>query len=102
MTPGSPAVESSKPDLYGDWTLALFEAIDDAVFVHDAAGNILEANPAACRRLGYTRQEMLHLNTRDIDEPQFAAGFKERLQTQMHKGRFRCEGLHRTKDGRTI
>ena len=35
-----------------DWMRALFEAIDDAVFVHDSAGRILEANPAACRRLG--------------------------------------------------
>src|SRR5436309_845113 len=33
----------------------LFEAIDDAVFVHDLDGRILDANPAACRRLGYTR-----------------------------------------------
>lgn len=99
MTSVSPA---AKPLLSGDWTRALFEAIDDAVFVHDAAGNILEANPAACQRLGYTHAEMLRLNTRDIDDPEFAAGFKDRLEAQLNKGCFRCEGRHRTKDGRTI
>src|SRR6202521_5130686 len=102
MASVSVAAETTKPDTSGDWTRALFEAIDDAVFVHDPAGTILEANPAACRRLGYTREEMLRLTTRDIDEPEFAAGFKDRLQAQMHKGCFRCEGRHRTKDGRII
>ena len=102
MTSVSQAVEHSKPDISGDWKRALFEAIDDAVFVHDPAGNILEANPAACRRLGYSREEMLHLNTRDIDHPDFAAGFEDRLETQLHTGHFRCEGRHRTKDGRIV
>jgi PAS domain S-box-containing protein len=85
-----------------DWTRALFEAIDDAVFVHDADGNILDANPAACRRLGYTRDELLRLNTRDIDAPEFAAGFRERFRSQLATGNVRCEGVHRTKDGRNI
>jgi PAS domain S-box-containing protein len=85
-----------------DWMRALFDAIDDAVFVHDSAGNILEANPAACRRLGYTRDEMLRLNTRDIDAPEFAQGFQERLRAQLRTGTFRCEGLHRARDGRVI
>ena len=102
MTLVAAAVDESRPDNSGDWTRALFEAIDDAVFVHDPAGNILEANPAACRRLGYSREEMLELNTRDIDDSAFAAGFKERLETQLHEGSFRCEGRHRTKDGRVI
>jgi PAS domain S-box-containing protein len=86
----------------GDWMRVLFDGIDDAVFVHDKGGNILEANPAACRRLGYTREEMLQLNTRDIDAPEFAAGFHERLHSQMRAGSFRCEGVHRTRDGRRI
>lgn len=84
------------------WTRVLFEAIDDAVFVHDEQGNILEANPAACRRLGYTREELLKLKTRDIDDPEFAAGFANRLQSQLSTGGMRCEGVHRTKDGRRI
>jgi PAS domain S-box-containing protein len=85
-----------------DWMRVLFDAIDDAVFVHDAAGNILEANPATCRRLGYSREEMLRINTRDIDVPEFAEGFQDRLRTQLRAGSFRCEGVHRTRDGRMI
>src|SRR5439155_16996980 len=59
---------------------ALFDGIDDAVFVHDPDGRILDANPAACRRLGYTREEFLSLSTRDLDEAEFAAGFAQRLE----------------------
>ncbi len=85
-----------------EWSRALFEGIDDAVFVHDLRGRILDANPAASRRLGYTREEFLRLYTRDIDDPAFAANFESRLEKQMTEGNLRCEGKHRTKDGRTI
>ncbi len=80
----------------------LFEAIDDAVFVHDFEGRILEANPAACQRLGYTRDELLGLTTRDIDAPEFAEGFGDRLRKQSREEPYRCEGVHVAKDGRRI
>lgn len=86
----------------GDWTRVLFEAIDDAVFVHDAQGRILEANPAACRRLGYSRDEMLMLTMRDIDAPEQGHDFEERLQRQFKEGFLRFEGIHRTKHGKRI
>src|SRR5262249_49687692 len=81
---------------------ALFDAIDDSVFVHDLSGSILDANPAACRRLGYTREELLHLTTRDIDDPDFARDFEDRLREQLAQGGLRCEGRHRAKDGTII
>jgi PAS domain S-box-containing protein len=81
---------------------ALFEGIDDAVFVHDLTGRILDANPAASSKLGYTHDEFLTLNTRDIDDPEFAANYDTRLDLQLRSGHLSCEGRHRTKDGRTI
>jgi PAS domain S-box-containing protein len=81
---------------------ALFEGIEDAVFVHDRDGRILDANPAACRRLGYTRAEFLRLTTHDIDDPEFDAGYTDRLETQLREGHLRIEGRHRTRDGRVV
>jgi PAS domain S-box-containing protein len=81
---------------------ALFEAIDDAVFVHDLEGRILDVNPAACRRLGYSRTELLQLTTRDIDAPEFSGHFADRLKEQLSLGRLTCEGRHVAKDGRVI
>jgi PAS domain S-box-containing protein len=100
MKAGSMAIDLLDPT--GEWTRVLFEAIDDAVFVHDLEGNILEANQAASRRLGYTREELLRLNTRDIDDPEFAAEYSQRLQMQLQSQLFRFEGRHRTKDGRIV
>jgi diguanylate cyclase (GGDEF)-like protein/PAS domain S-box-containing protein len=81
---------------------ALFEGFDDAVFVHDLDGRILDANPASTRLLGYSREEFTRLNTRDIDDPEFAAGFGERLARQLSAGHLACEGRHRTRDGRVV
>jgi PAS domain S-box-containing protein/putative nucleotidyltransferase with HDIG domain len=41
---------------------ALFERSLDAVYVHDLAGNFLDANPAALKLLGYSAEEIPDLN----------------------------------------
>ncbi len=81
---------------------ALFEGIEDAILVHDMEGQILDVNPAACRRLGYTRDELLSMTTNDVDLPEFAAGFGDRLRRQVERGHLSFEVRHRTKDGRVI
>ncbi|MGE3819076.1 MAG: PAS domain S-box protein [Isosphaeraceae bacterium] len=81
---------------------ALFEGMDEAVFVHDAQGRILDANPAATRLLGYRRDELLAMTTRQIDAPDFAAGYAGRLEEQLTTGHLSCEGRHRTRDGRIL
>lgn len=44
----------------------LFQGIDDALFVHDPDGKLLDCNQAACARLGYTREELLALTVSAI------------------------------------
>ena len=81
---------------------ALFEGIEDGIFVHDLRGRILDVNPAACRHLGYARDELLKLTTADIDDPDFGSGYEDRLHRQLEKGRLSFEGRHRARDGRLI
>jgi two-component system NtrC family sensor kinase len=80
----------------------LFEGIEDAIFVHAPDGRIVDANPAASRLLGYSLDELLSMRTDDIDDPEFAAGYEERLRNQLAQGHLSCEGRHRSKDGRVI
>lgn len=81
----------------------LFESVDDAVTVHDLDGNILEVNDSAVRRLGYSREELLRMNTSQIDQADYAAKFGERLAAQLHDGRLdNILGMHVSKDGRQI
>src|SRR5271157_1839024 len=49
----------------------LFNSTEDAIFVHEITpdgmlGSFLEVNDVACRRLGYTREEILQLSVEDI------------------------------------
>jgi PAS domain S-box-containing protein len=79
-----------------------FEGIDDALLIHDTEGHILDCNGAACRRLGYARQELLALRTSDIEAAEFAQGFAQRCARQLSNRAYVCEGEHVTKDGRRI
>jgi len=81
----------------------LFDGIDDTLFVHDMDANLLDVNEAACRNLGYTREELLRMKTTDIDAPEYAAGFAERSAQQQAEGSLNnISGIHITKDGRRI
>ena len=84
------------------WFRTLFDAMEDALFVHDLEGRILECNAAGCSHTGYTRDEILRMRTSDFDAPDFAAGFTERLRKQLAHKRYRCEGIHLSKDGTPI
>ncbi|MCB9135204.1 MAG: PAS domain S-box protein [Anaerolineales bacterium] len=44
----------------------LVEQASDGIFVADAQGNYLDVNPTGCNMLGYTREEILKLNMRDL------------------------------------
>ncbi len=80
----------------------LLEGIDDALFVHNEEGRILDCNEAACRRLGYSKEELLSMRTGDIESPEFAETFYERLAQQAAVGRCSFEGTHITKSARRI
>jgi PAS domain S-box-containing protein len=85
----------------------LFHGINDAVFVHSLSsdglpGRFSEVNDVACRRLGYTRDELLRMSPVDIDAPEgwaLVPAMMQRLQANKHAV---WEGLHVCKDGRKI
>ncbi|GMV93054.1 MAG: hypothetical protein AMXMBFR82_28320 [Candidatus Hydrogenedentota bacterium] len=80
----------------------IFDGLEDTLFVHDLEGRILDCNRAACRVLGYTREELLSMRTVDFDAPEFGKGFEERIAHQLRDGSYRCIGEILTKDGRPI
>ncbi|MEQ8963789.1 MAG: PAS domain S-box protein, partial [Coleofasciculus sp. C2-GNP5-27] len=84
----------------------LFNGMEDWVLVYpltpdNQPGQLIEVNEQACKRLGYTRQELLTLSVTDIlDIP--LADLQVSFQKLLQEKRVVVESVHRTKDGQRI
>ncbi len=50
----------------GNWYRKLIETMDDGIIATDMNRNIIYVNPAVCKKLGYTDEELLGMNSLDI------------------------------------
>ena len=77
----------------------LFESPNDAIYLTDMQGNILEVNEVACSRMGYSRDEFLSLTHMDIDASNRGKDFL-RLVKELCKIKSNLlETIHMRKDG---
>ncbi len=79
---------------------ALMKNSLDGIIIMDVKGNIVEANDAFCRKLGYTREEIAGLNAA-VWETQSAEELRARLENLIGKSDT-FETLYRRKDGALI
>jgi PAS domain S-box-containing protein len=85
----------------------LFSSINDAVFVHGlgsdgSQGPLIEVNEVACKRLGYTREELLQMSPQDLDAPEMRDLVPSILKRLSVEGHAVWEGAHVSKAGRRI
>jgi len=80
----------------------LFNYASDAIFIHDLEGNFLEVNDVACKRLGYSKGELLRMGPKDIDTDEYAAQFPERINEIIKNGKAIFETAHKKSDGTVI
>jgi PAS domain S-box-containing protein len=85
----------------------LFNSITDAVFIHKVGENgllstFVEVNDAACRYLGYTREELLRMGPDDIDAPEEHIATPARALSIIADGHLMWEGMHISNHGRRI
>ncbi len=74
----------------------------DAAFYICPDGKFFYVNEAACKSLGYSREELLTMSIHDID-PGFAAqGWRLHWQEVQQRGSFTIETQHQTKQGRVF
>jgi diguanylate cyclase (GGDEF)-like protein/PAS domain S-box-containing protein len=74
----------------------------DGFRVMDIQGNVVEANDAFCRMLGYTHEEALKLNIADWDAQWTKEELQERLKAFVGKSGATFETVQRRKDGTLI
>lgn len=80
---------------------SFFQSTADGILLTSPDGQIFQANPAACRMLGWSEEEICHGGRTlllDESDPVTQAFLKHRND----KGNASCEVLHRCKDGSTI
>lgn len=78
---------------------SLFEQADDGIFIASTDRRILEVNPAACRMLGYTSEELLTLRTDDMIAPENLRELPLRFPENEPEGFFIIERVLKRKDG---
>lgn len=76
----------------------LMNAAADAIFIHDLKGVFIETNEAACKSLGYTRDEICSLYVWDIEVGASPDALNQMWQ-ELQNGPISLEGKHRRKDG---
>ncbi len=81
----------------------LFESAADSIYLveseGDQMGKILSANNAAARMHGYTIEELLTMNIKDLDTEESAKGLPGRIARVLRGETVRDEVTHRRKDG---
>jgi two-component system, cell cycle sensor histidine kinase and response regulator CckA len=81
------------------FTRASVEAASDAIFWIKPDGSIVDVNDAACRSLGYTREELLQLSVVDVDPLAKREAWEKYFQQLRELRTLRFESLQNTKDG---
>jgi PAS domain S-box-containing protein len=80
----------------------LFESCNDAIFIHDLEGHIIDVNQRACRMLGYSRSELLALNIADIHPKEALEGSRHAFETITADGFVQFNIDFKTKGGDII
>ncbi len=74
---------------------------NDSILLHtidgDLPGCFLDVNAAACRHLGYTRDELLKMSPRDIDAPDVWVNVPDIMRKLMDEKAATWEGVHLNK-----
>ncbi|OGS83515.1 MAG: hypothetical protein A2061_06250 [Gallionellales bacterium GWA2_59_43] len=80
----------------------LLNSTSDSVFLLDPDGNFLYLNEAAWKSRGYTRDELMAMNVRELNTPESGKLIAPRLKELLEKGHGIFEAEHRCKDGSII
>jgi two-component system cell cycle sensor histidine kinase PleC len=75
------------------------EVAEEGIFTFSSGGKILEINGTACRRLGYSRAELLNMSVADIN-PSYADGhWTQYFERAMKERHLVFEAVHLRKNG---
>jgi PAS domain S-box-containing protein len=80
----------------------LFNNSSDDIFVIDFDGNFIEVNQVACDSLGYSHEEFLKMNAREVKPDELKKDVEKNISMILKFGQHRYESENQTRDGRII
>jgi PAS domain S-box-containing protein len=93
--------EEDRHELENRFT-TLFHNSSDEIYLADLKGNLLEVNQVACDTLGFTREEFLKKNFKDLKTPKYYDTVEPNLKKIISLGRHVYETEHVSKAGKVI
>ena len=80
----------------------IFEQANDAIFIEDFDGNILDVNPRACELFGYKKEELIGANASIFIPDDVKAILPEVVKRLKEQGKLTLRTQNITKDGRRL
>ncbi len=80
----------------------ILDTMMDGHILADMNGTLLDVNPAYCDMVGYSREELLEMNIRDLEAALAPEDVERRIAQFVEQGEDRFETKHRCKGGGTI
>lgn len=80
----------------------LFDSSGDAIFIYDFDGKIFETNQVACDQFGYSREEIVALNLKDLDTSTDSEKNPYLVKDKTHPASIIFETVYRCKNGHLI
>ena len=74
----------------------------DGFYLVNLEGQFLDANDSYCSMIGYSHEELLNMEIKDIEGVESEEEVKKRIQRISEKGSERFETKHKRKDGSFI
>ncbi len=78
---------------------AILNSLPDLVLMHDYTGKILFANPAAAARLGYDHEQLMKKSISEVEEPEFAKSYSDRMNFVHQHGKHGRQGQYVSRAG---
>ncbi|TSK08278.1 MAG: PAS domain S-box protein [Geobacter sp.] len=78
------------------------DAASDSIYWIRGDGRIIDVNPAACRSVGYTREEIMGMRVWDLDIQHKEDAWLKHFEELRSRGTIVFESIHKTKDGGTV
>jgi PAS domain S-box-containing protein len=80
----------------------LLDSTADSIFVYDFDGHFVYVNENAYKSRGYSKDELMALNCRDLNSPEYAKSFDLKMTELQEKEQITFESVHVRKDGPTM